>query len=88
MPRLTMVVVSMVVGLFIGNVLGAAILTLGLVEIVGSRGGTASGRRTTLDDNVLHVVVVARGRHSAEQLACARQHFSWHVSHAFPRAFG
>ena len=51
MPRVTMVVVSMVVGLFIGNILGAAILTLGLVGIVGTA-------MPTLVDHILHELVL------------------------------
>ena len=51
MPRVTMVVVSTVVGLFIGDVLGAAILTLGLVGVIGTA-------MPTLEDHVLHVLVV------------------------------
>ena len=52
MPRVTMVVVSTVVGLFfIGDVLGASILTLGLVGVVGTA-------LPTLEDHVLHVLVV------------------------------
>ena len=51
MPRVTMVVVSTVVGLFIGDVLGAAILTLGLLGVVGTA-------MPTLEDHVLHVLVV------------------------------
>ena len=51
MPRVTMVVVCMVVGLFIRNVLGAAILTLGRVGIVGNA-------MPTLIDHMLHELVV------------------------------
>ena len=46
-----MVVVSTVVGLFIRDVLGAAVLTLGLVGVVGTA-------LPTLEDHVLHVLVV------------------------------
>ena len=53
MPRLTMVVVRMVVGLFIRNVLGAAIPTLGLVGIVGN-----VMPLPTLVDHLLHELVV------------------------------
>ena len=51
MPRVTMVVVSTVVGLFIGNVLGAAILTLRLVGVVGTA-------LPTLVDHIRHELVV------------------------------
>lgn len=51
MPRITMVVVSMIVGLLIGHVLGAAILTLGLLGVVGTA-------MPILEDHVLHVLVV------------------------------
>ena len=46
-----MVVVRMVVGLFIRNVLGAAIPTLGLVGIVGNT-------MPTLVDHILHELVL------------------------------
>ena len=72
MPRVTMVVVSTVVGLFIGDVLGAAILTLGLLGIVGTA-------MPTLVDHILHELVVEgvvdRWRwcwHSVEQDAGGR----------------
>ena len=51
MPRITMVLVSTVVGLLIGHVLGAAILTLGLIGVVGTA-------MRTLEDHVFHVLVV------------------------------
>ena len=46
-----MVVVSTVVPTFIGDVLGAAILTLGLIGVVGTA-------MPTVEDHVLHVAVV------------------------------
>ena len=66
----------------------STVLALCLFGIVAGPRGTASGRRTTLEDDVLHVVVVAGGRHSVEQVACTRQHVGWLVPRAFPCASG
>ena len=61
MPRFTMVVVTMVVGLnvFIGNVLVAAILTLDLLGIVGIAMPThLEGLATALVDDIRHELFV------------------------------
>ena len=67
-----MVLVSTVVGLFIEDVLGATILTLGLLGVVGTA-------MPTVEDHVLHVAVVEGvvdrwrwGWHSVKQDAWSR----------------
>ena len=55
----------------------AAVLALRLLKII------ASARRTTLEDEVLHVVLVDGGRHFLEQVAGVRETAGRRLSHAF-----
>ncbi len=57
-----------------------AALALCLVGIV------ASGRRTALEDEVLHVFIIGGGRHFFEQVAGVREHAGRYLPRAFPRA--